>query len=171
MSKPAPQPHLDLGEVHKQAAPDQEPRVSLPFSWELPRQGPKPLSQVCAAEAQQLDGLCKGLGLYAGNPPEAARAAAGLHSMEVRLASAKAAVQAWLQASGPGKGGRLPLSPFQLAQTPGALALYEGLLVAEMGWAALSFVPSDAAMFATVSASGLLLWAGQVSLRARSVQP
>ena len=172
ISKPAPQPHPDPGEVHKQAVPDQEPRVILPVGWELPRQAPKALSQVCTAETRRLDGLCMGLDMFASNPPEAARAAAGLQSMEIRLASAKSAVQAWLQASGPSQGGRLPLSPHQLSQMEpnGALALYEGLLVAEMGWAALSFVPSDAALFATVSASRLLLWAGRLRLLAGSVQ-
>ena len=115
--------------------------------------GAQMLAFMCLQEERCLQQLLRRLDEADKDPEAAVRAAAELHSMEIRLASAKAAIQAWLQAQQqPALGAELPISPYQLNSTAGALRLDEALLVEEMQWDCLSFIPSHdaAARFAKV---------------------
>ena len=77
-------------------------------------------------------------------PERAARAAAGLQALEMRLGSAKAAIQTWLGAE--------ERDPTVIFLGVGSLdqAAFKRHLLAEMGWEALMFVPSQAGLLAKV---------------------
>ena len=123
-------------------------QVYMPASWETAsQQGVQALAAVCSHEVNHLQQLLWILNNAGKNGEAAARAAVELHSLEIRLASAKAAIQAWLQAEQqPALGANFPISPYQLDSTADALRLYEALLVAEMQWARLSFIASNEAV-------------------------
>ena len=123
-------------------------RVTVPASWQdgvdtESECSEFPITSVCALEECRLKQVVLRLSDATAKCEVSIRAAADLHSMEIRLASAKAAIQAWFQAQQqPPRAAALPMSPYDLKSTPDALPLYEQLLVDEMGWDRLSFLPT-----------------------------
>ena len=120
--------------------------ITKPASWEQASELPTlDILDVCMAEEARLHQLAGRLSGAQHNPDASLRAIVELHDLEIRLASAKAAIQAWLQAEQqPAPGTPLPMCTYDLSKTPGALCLYEDLLVKEMGWGSFSVIPTSA---------------------------
>ena len=101
--------------------------------WGLPH----PASSLCD---QKLLLVELGKKVIGDNAEASLRAAAQMHAMNIRLTSAVDAVAAWFQSlEHYTKGDLLPLTPYQLGKSPGALSSYKA---AKSGWC-WAFIPCD----------------------------
>ena len=98
--------------------------VLLPDGWQAGK-GCQTLHEACSSERVLLHELGRRV-ISSAEPEAALRAAEQMHAMQLRLASAVAAAQAWLQnLQHFSKGDPLPLNPYQLSKSPGALGSFQ----------------------------------------------